>query len=75
MSVFGLECSDEGETGVLDKRVGRNICVHFPEPTSSSAPGRQQPAEKIDLRVSGKLCWNQMQDVTSRRGRWTFVLT
>lgn len=49
-----------GERGVLDKTGGgRNICLHFPEPTaaassSSSSHGRQQPAEKIDLRGDGK---------------------
>lgn len=67
-----------GETGVLDTRVGRNIWVHFPEPTSaassSSAHGRQQPAEKIDVRVPGKFCWNGMQDVPPRPASWTFIL-
>lgn len=82
-NMLGCQClarnaTMRGEAGVLDKRVGRNICVHFPEPTSaasSSAHGRQQPAEKIDLSVPGKFCWNQMQDVGFRRGSRTLILT
>lgn len=60
MSLFGQECSKERREGCVGQADrGRNICLHFPEPTSassssSSSHGRQQPGEKIDLREDVK---------------------